>query len=89
MHFCLWTSLLRLLEVRSTGGDASDAFCGAKKRRNSVQASRENRDCIHDEDVDVSAERQRVANLDPYAQDAGVGAGLSLFPSSALDSEYL
>ena len=54
--------ILRILDIRSTGGDAHDALpCVSHKNRNEVDT--ENTDIIENEDNDVSDERRRVRGL--------------------------
>ena len=54
--------LLRIIDVRKTGGEIQDALpCISKKNSNEVDT--ENSDIIEDEDEDVAEERQRVKAL--------------------------
>ncbi|XP_052071542.1 cholesterol transporter ABCA5-like [Mytilus californianus] len=58
----LYIMLLRILDVRKTGGEIQDALpCISKKNSNEVDT--ENSDIIEDEDEDVAEERQRVKAL--------------------------
>ncbi|CAG2238619.1 ENO [Mytilus edulis] len=58
----LYIMLLRIIDVRKTGGEIQDALpCISKKNSNEVDT--ENSDIIEDEDEDVAEERQRVKAL--------------------------
>ncbi|XP_067671428.1 cholesterol transporter ABCA5-like [Haliotis asinina] len=71
VHCLLLYLLLRVLDVRSTGGKAKEALnCFQKSRVNDIPE--ENQDLIADEDEDVAEERSRVNSLQTGAQDAPV-----------------
>lgn len=70
--------LLRLLEVRSTGGDPLDVFkCGTNNMGSSKIIPEDNSDVIEGEDSDVAAERQHVDRLEDESTEE-VGARFSL-----------
>lgn len=62
LHIFLFMFLLRVMDIRSTGGDLSDACCPGSKGRNSVIPNN-NADVNHKEDIDVAEERTRVRRL--------------------------
>ena len=54
--------LLRVMDIRTTGGDLKDACCLGNKGPNSVIPDI-NTDISHKEDIDVAEERTRVKRL--------------------------
>ena len=62
LHIFLFMFLLRVMDIRSTGGDLSDACCPGSKGCNSVIPNN-NADVNHKEDIDVAEERTRVRRL--------------------------
>ena len=62
----LWIFVVRIAEAVYAGGDVRDAFCGPNAQ-NTISASKVNLDVIHDEDRDVTTERQRVNKIDAYS----------------------
>ncbi|XP_033748206.1 ATP-binding cassette sub-family A member 5-like isoform X2 [Pecten maximus] len=60
IHFVLGFFILRMLDIKTTGGDIRETFPCLKKKRNSQVIPHKNDDDIEDEDEDVTSERQRV-----------------------------
>ena len=59
IHCALFVFLLRVADIKSTGGEIADACCFGE-RRNSKVIPHNNTDVIHQEDIDVAEERSRV-----------------------------
>ena len=57
MLLFIW--LLRVCDIKSTGGDVRDACCPSDRRNNEVVPDH-NTDVNHHEDIDVAEERARV-----------------------------
>ncbi|XP_071105754.1 cholesterol transporter ABCA5-like isoform X1 [Haliotis cracherodii] len=71
VHCGLLYVLLRVLDVRSTGGNSKEALnCQGTSKVNDIPE--DNQDVIGDEDEDVAEERNRVNSLQTGAQDAPV-----------------
>ncbi|XP_060080116.1 cholesterol transporter ABCA5-like [Ylistrum balloti] len=63
IHCVLGFFLLRMLDIKNTGGDVRDALPCLKKQRNSQVIPHKNDDAIDDEDEDVTSERERVKSI--------------------------
>ena len=59
IHVLLFIWLLRVCDIKSTGGDVRDACCPSDRRNNEVVPDH-NTDVNHHEDIDVAEERSRV-----------------------------
>ena len=59
IHVVLFMFLLRVADIKSTGGDLREACCPVDGRGNQVIPDH-NTDVIHQEDIDVAEERARV-----------------------------
>lgn len=84
----LFIILLRILDIRSTGGDLHDALpCVNNKTQNEV--STENSDVIENEDSDVSEERRRVTAVQSRTMDQVSSVDLSVDIIFMNKMEYL
>ncbi|OWF36066.1 ATP-binding cassette sub-family A member 5 [Mizuhopecten yessoensis] len=63
LHCFLSFFLLRMLDIKNTGGDVRDALPFLAKKRNSQVIPHKNDDIIDNEDEDVTTERHRVHSI--------------------------
>ena len=67
--------LLRLLEVKKTGGETREVFCVSGKTTPQDVTQQVNTDIPEDEDEDIQAEREKVMALQQQENIEQVGGG--------------
>lgn len=86
IHIFVFVFLLRVADIKKTGGDIQDACFPGNKRPSSVIPGN-NTDVIHKEDIDVAEERSRVQRLqEPGASQTPVAVCENLRKEFSKDS---